>query len=333
MKRKAFTLIELLVVVAIIALLVSILMPALGRAREMANRVKCGSQLNGIGKAMAIYQNDYSESNPSVFYGINPPYAGYAIGAPFYHTNPSDGAYYNWCDPAINEETNNKQYPNPGAMLWLLVKYADLVPDMFLCPSADYGVEMDLSIATTHFPTANITGWSACHDFFSAYNNCYSYNDPFNRPINASSSGAMIVMADKNRSYHNTVGTGGRPGADGGVDPFYAANPIPQDGTLPDWTEEKGSSTRKTVDPKKQSGNSPNHKGEGQNVLYADSHVKYHSIPTVGIQEDNIYSNWTVNTNPNIDTDIRDGEWGHSDGIQCGLGGLKPSSEDTYLIN
>jgi len=58
MKRKGFTLIELLVVIAIIAMLMSILMPALARVREIANRVVCGTNLSGIGKAMAIYSND-----------------------------------------------------------------------------------------------------------------------------------------------------------------------------------------------------------------------------------------------------------------------------------
>ena len=58
MKRKGFTLIELLVVISIIALLMSILMPALARVRELASRVVCGTNLSGIGKAMGIYANN-----------------------------------------------------------------------------------------------------------------------------------------------------------------------------------------------------------------------------------------------------------------------------------
>lgn len=72
--RHGFTLIELLVVVSIIALLVSILLPALGRAREHAKQVVCSSNLRQIGVATSTYTGEYEGSLPvAVFLQVVPP--------------------------------------------------------------------------------------------------------------------------------------------------------------------------------------------------------------------------------------------------------------------
>src|SRR5580765_1677796 len=56
--RRGFTLIELLVVVAIIAVLISILLPSLAGARDQAKMIKCGSNLNQLGRAFYLYAGD-----------------------------------------------------------------------------------------------------------------------------------------------------------------------------------------------------------------------------------------------------------------------------------
>ncbi len=97
-RQKGFTLIELLVVISIIALLLSILMPSLRRAKNQAKAVVCMSKLHQWGLAWSLYaqENDERYFGYDMFWGPLRPYYEVVemLFCPMATRTPDDGGWY-----------------------------------------------------------------------------------------------------------------------------------------------------------------------------------------------------------------------------------------------
>ncbi len=112
-RSPLFTLIELLVVIAIIAILASMLLPALNQARDKAKAVKCVSQQKQIGNANLLYAQDNKDIMPIAWAGVA--------------TNPTWLPWWGQSAPYLGYNKLSFGWNNP----------ADVTPVIFQCPSKE----------------------------------------------------------------------------------------------------------------------------------------------------------------------------------------------------
>jgi prepilin-type N-terminal cleavage/methylation domain-containing protein/prepilin-type processing-associated H-X9-DG protein len=263
-KKRAFTLIELLVVVAIIALLISILLPSLSRARELSKRLVCSANLKGIGTACKIYSADNYDNWPTVPFDETQ-YGEITYVGEIYEAGPPGLPRYEISHTKQDEiagDGDASDRVSTTRCFWMFVRAGGVTTKQFNCPSSD-----DIPDDTNEI--------DRYYDFQGLRYISYGYQVPFgpasSRPSENSDT-RMVLAADKGPFSAYLSGGQGLPG----------------------WPDDYQDYDSATAPNQWMILNSPNHggvgSGEGQNCLYADGHAEFMKTPIVGVDEDNIYT-------------------------------------------
>jgi prepilin-type N-terminal cleavage/methylation domain-containing protein/prepilin-type processing-associated H-X9-DG protein len=131
--RPAFTLIELLVVIAIIGILMALLLPAIQKVREAANRMKCASNLRQLSVASHNYHNDFNEMPYARKYDIWDTYTWTQLLLPYIEQNAIHALY--WTLPQTGYRTS---YPGPNGPIGNDVRLREArhtALQTYVCPS------------------------------------------------------------------------------------------------------------------------------------------------------------------------------------------------------
>ena len=195
--KRAFTLVELLVVISIIALLVTIIMPTLGRAKELAKRGACAGNLNAVVKGLETYAAGWGGKFPTCEF--DSPSRFDVVG-----------------DALTSRKFGSNEASSNSRNLYLAIRTGDVDPEALVCPAV--ATDKAASRGAGKYWDFN------CGNGNDYVNRCsYSYHVQFRsgHPLTMASNSAMAVLADKSpfvKYPGSSVGSGcqGNIGIGGG---------------------------------------------------------------------------------------------------------------------
>jgi prepilin-type N-terminal cleavage/methylation domain-containing protein len=176
-RRRAFTLIELLVVIAIIGILIALLLPAVQKVREAANRAKCSNNMKQLSIGCHNFDNTYGRLPP----GIGNPSSKWLTATPPYILNDV-GTVFVWLLPFVEEDNLFKTmrgdtsgwpcqipgvtYQANGLFFPYHFTYTQS-PKVFLCPS-DPSIDSTGMLTIDEQSTSQYKPWGATSYAFNA---------------------------------------------------------------------------------------------------------------------------------------------------------------------